>query len=266
MILDFTPDALIFDIDGVLLNVEKSFPEVIRTAVRECWSSLCGGVYDFGGYSAEHERILKRHGAFNDDYDIAWVLLSMAAAGGESKLSEAFPSPDKLSSELESYSGNVPEWCVSRYGSFVSRSCVREYCRSLYFGTSSRKGLHLLEYPMLTSGWHELPLPVGIYTGRDLPEWNLAKAALGWEDFPDDLIIHLDMGITKPSPLGLEMLCERLGVSSPLFFGDTGADMKTQIAFGRGGFAAIGGLLPEAKYIFKTPDEALKTLFGYEKN
>ncbi|MEG1799682.1 MAG: HAD family hydrolase, partial [Synergistaceae bacterium] len=137
MILDFTPDALIFDIDGVLLNVEKSFPEVIRAAVAECWSSVCGGVSDSGGYTDEHERVLKRHGAFNDDYDIAWVLLAMSAASGAAKLSEAFPSAEKLYSELESYSGDVPEWCVSRYADSVSRSYVREYCRRLYFGTDS---------------------------------------------------------------------------------------------------------------------------------
>ena len=49
MLNNFTPDALIFDIDGVLLNVENSFPEVIRTAINECWESMCGGCADSGG-------------------------------------------------------------------------------------------------------------------------------------------------------------------------------------------------------------------------
>ena len=48
MLNNFTPDALIFDIDGVLLNVENSFPEVIRTAINECWESMCGGCADSG--------------------------------------------------------------------------------------------------------------------------------------------------------------------------------------------------------------------------
>ena len=266
MLNNFTPDALIFDIDGVLLNVENSFPEVIRTAINECWESMCGGCADSGGYTAEHERILKRHGAFNDDYDIAWVLLSMAAGKGIKKLSLAFPSEAELVSELQTYSGSVEEWCQSRYGNTVPRDAVRKYCYGLYGGTEQRAGLHLLEVPMLTSHWKELPLPVGIYTGRDLREWSLAKVSLGWEDFPIEHIIHLDTGIAKPSPEVLEILCRRLNVHSPLFFGDTAADMKAMQAFGKGSFAAIGSLLPEAQWSFRTADEALEKLLGFKKN
>ena len=100
---EFKVDALIFDIDGVLLDVTGSFPEVIRQAVSTGWERFCGGASDVPGYNAGHERVLKRHGAFNDDYDIAWTLLSMAAASGEKLLSRALPSPKRLLSELESY-------------------------------------------------------------------------------------------------------------------------------------------------------------------
>ena len=88
---NFKADALIFDIDGVLLDVTRSFPEVIRQAVFGGWEKFCGGISDTPGYNAGHERVLKRHGAFNDDYDIAWTLLSMAAASGEKLLSKALP-------------------------------------------------------------------------------------------------------------------------------------------------------------------------------
>ena len=88
---NFKADALIFDIDGVLLDVARSFPEVIRQAVFGGWEKFCGGISDTPGYNAGHERVLKRHGAFNDDYDIAWTLLSMAAASGEKLLSKALP-------------------------------------------------------------------------------------------------------------------------------------------------------------------------------
>ena len=103
----------------------------------------------------------------------------------------------------------------------------------------------------------ELGLPVAIYSGRNAYEWELAKKSLGWEDFPDDRIIHYDHGIEKPSPKGLEILCERIGASSPVFFGDTASDMKAQAAFGRGRFAAIGRLLPEAEFRFETTEEAV---------
>ena len=48
-----------------------------------------------------------------------------------------------------------------------------------------------------------------------------------------------------------------MGASSPVFFGDTASDMKAQAAFGRGRFAAVGRLLPEAEYRFDTTEEAV---------
>ena len=42
--------------------------------------------------------------------------------------------------------------------------------------------------------------------------------------------------------------------------------MKAMQAFGKGRFAAIGGLLPEAQWSFRTADEALEKLLGFKKN
>ncbi|MEG1603991.1 MAG: HAD family hydrolase [Cloacibacillus sp.] len=248
-------DALIFDIDGVLLDVTKSFPEVIRRAVAVGWEKFCKGTTDCGGYGAEHEWVFKRHGSFNDDYDIAWTLLSMAAAAGEKKLSAALPSPKKLTEELKTFYRPLPQWVREKYGGGAPRSEVRAFCAELYGGKGF--GLHLLERPMIKKHWSELGLPVAVYSGRNAHEWELAKESLGWEDFPDALVVHSDHGIEKPSPDGLEILCGRLGVSSFVFFGDTASDMQAQAACGKGQFAAIGALLPEAKYRYDTTEEAV---------
>ena len=253
---NFKADALIFDIDGVLLDVTRSFTEVIRQAVFGGWEKFCGGISDTPGYNAGHERVLKRHGAFNDDYDIAWTLLSMAAASGEKLLSKALPSPERLYSELEDCRAPSHEWAAARYGALVPRRDVRELCAELYGGKGY--GLHLLEKPMIKMHWKELGLPAAIYSGRNDLEWELGKESLGWEDFPDELIINSDSGITKPSPEGLEILCRRLGAASPVFFGDTASDMQAQAAFGRGRFAAVGHLLPEAEFRYDTTEEAVR--------
>lgn len=256
-----TPDCLIFDVDGVLLDVSRSFPEVIRLCVFEGWEKFCGGVSDSGGYTAEYERLLKRHGGFNDDYDIAWVLLSISEASGAKKLSEAFPSFEKLEREISTFAaGDVREWAAERYGSSVPRLAAREFCDALYAGTKERRGLHLLETPLLTINWKEIPLPVGIYSGRDTREWGMGKEALGWTDFPDERVILSDTGITKPSPKGLEILCDRMGAKAPCFFGDTASDLLAYSAFGKGSFAAIGGLLPEAEHIYPDTDAAVKDI------
>ena len=109
--------------------------------------------------------------------------------------------------------------------------------------------LHLLEKPMdkdaLEGSWG---CPQRYILGATSLEWELGKESLGWEDFPDELIINSDSGITKPSPEGLEILCRRLGAASPVFFGDTASDMQAQAAFGgdasRGRSLAAGGRVP----------------------
>ena len=252
---EFKADALIFDIDGVLLDVTKSFPEVIRLCIVNGWEKFCGGAADCAGYGPEHEWVMKRHGSFNDDYDLAWTLLSMAAASGEKLLSRALPSPERLTEELADFRAPLVEWVLGKYGGLVPRSESRAMCAELY--GDPERGLYRLEKPALSRRWDKLGLPVAIYSGRNAYEWELAKKSLGWEDFPDELIIHSDHGIEKPSPEGLEILCGRIGASSPVFFGDTASDMKAQAAFGRGHFAAVGRLLPEAEYRFDTTEEAV---------
>lgn len=256
---NFLPDALIFDVDGVLLDVQKSFPEVIRLSVLEGWEKFCGGRADAPGYTPEHARILKRHGSFNDDYDIAWALLAMAAGTGKKTLSEAFPSPERLAREIKTLNGGMAAWIGSRYGDKVPRGEIREMCARRYFSE-----MYKLETPMLRCHWRELPLPAAVYTGRNGAEWELGKKTLGWEDFPDRLVINSDSGIRKPSPEGLRLLCERLGAVKPAFFGDTGSDMQAATAFGRGYFVAVGDLLPDAAHIYETPEKALEALLHFK--
>lgn len=255
------PDSIIFDVDGVLLDVRKSFPEVIRLCILEGWKLFCGGTVDDVGYTKEHEQILKRHHAFNDDYDIAWTLLTMSAKTNNPFLSKSFPSPQKLKEELKSFSGTLQDWVLSRYGNLVPRLEVRKYCNDLYAGTSEKMGLYNLETPMVNCHWSELPLPVGIYTGRNLAEFELAKKSLNWEDFPMDLVIHYDSGIEKPSAEGLRILSEKMRSTNPYFLGDTASDMISHSSYGIGKFLAIGDLLPEAELIFQRTEEALSYIF-----
>ena len=144
---EFKADALIFDIDGVLLDVTKSFPEVIRRCVADGWEKFCGGVTDCAGYGPEHEWVMKRHGSFNDDYDLAWTLLSMAAASGEKLLSRALPSPERLTEELADFSAPLVGWVLGKYGGLVPRSESRAMCAELY--GDPERGLYRLEKPAL---------------------------------------------------------------------------------------------------------------------
>ncbi len=84
-----------------------------------------------------------------------------------------------LSEELGTFSADVISWISARYGTPVPRDAVRKICAELYFGTEQAPGLYRLEIPMLSLHWEDLPLTVGVYTGRNLPEWELAKKPWG---------------------------------------------------------------------------------------
>ncbi len=240
---DFFADCLIFDVDGVLIDADASFPEAIRLTVEQEWASA-GRVADARGYSPGHNAVLKRHGAFNDDYDIAWLLLNIAAGRGD-RLSQALPAPAELESIVASCGEDGVAWCRSTFAETFPRQAVRAAGAANYFGEGNRTGTYRLETPLLNCRWDRLPLPAYIYTGRDLREWRLAQELLGWRDFPDERVVHADMGMHKPSPEGLRHLCGRFGHTAPLFFGDTQSDRLAQAHFGKGRFVAIGRVLAE---------------------
>ncbi len=257
----FSPDALIFDVDGVLLDVRKSFPEMIRRTITTLWEKR-GGEADSEGYNSEYEWVLKRHGFFNDDYIIPWVLLCMALASGEKKLSLALPSPARLADMIKNSGSDVEEWTRRNFGDEIKLLTVQEEGWGLYAGDGRNPGLYNLEVPLVSTNWKDMPLPVGIYTGRNTAEWALAKATLGWQDFPLSQTILYDTGVRKPSPLGIEILSDRMGFKRPMFFGDTASDAKALRAYDSNGlFTAIGNLLPEEKS-YPSAQAALNDIFG----
>lgn len=256
-----SPDCLIFDVDGVLMDALESFPNMIRAVFEDEWKKS-GRICDAPGYTLDHNTVLKRHGAFNDDYDIAWTLLNIAAARGD-KISEALPPPDRLGEIVSGCGGDCVAWLRGNYEEAFDYAYIVDICARTYFGDETRPGTWQLERPMLREHWSALPLPAYVYTGRNTREWRLAQRILRWEDFPDERIVNKDSGIVKPSPAGLARICERFGHERPIFFGDTASDRGAHSAFGLGWFVAIGELLPEEPLRFSSVGEALRELTGW---
>lgn len=241
---------------------------MIAIAVETLWASR-GGVADCPGYSREFGVVLKRHGSFNDDYDIAWMLLNLAAfrTGGTGSLAAALPAADELARITAACTdGNCVAWARNAFGETYAREETRGICAAIYIGEDGHAGTYRIERPMLRHCWSTLPLPAYVYTGRNLREWRLAQEILGWRDFPDERVVHLDTGMQKPSPAGLLHLCAAFGHHAPIFFGDTMSDKKAHDAFGKGWFAAIGELLPEERYCCASVDEALFQMMGWKND
>lgn len=260
-------DGIIFDVDGVLVDVTNSYPNVIRRAISWGWEAL-GGRVDGEVYTASHEAVTKAHRAFNDDYDIPWAMLCMASRRGAGSLREAFPTPEEWEEELSLFDGDDPvNWVRRRFGepdfhgSF--REAVRSFCDRLYVeGFEGSRPYYTYERPLIRRSFREIPLPVGIYTGRPWRELDLAFRLLGWEDFPREMVVPMDSGILKPSPLGLEVLCQRMNASNPTFFGDSESDRAAHQAFGRGLFLAVGDRPKGCHRRFSSVEEGLTWVLG----
>jgi phosphoglycolate phosphatase-like HAD superfamily hydrolase len=279
-----TPDVLIFDVDGVLIDTCESFRLVTAETVRWCWENLLGGSADCEGYTPEHFRLCKSHPAFNDDGVAAWALLRCmmrnGARTGEKSMKKVFPTPEAWEKELNAYGrGEVIEETARRVTETLSLEEIRAVMEEIYYGEETYaeykgkaahrvggEGFWKREKPALSQDWKDLGLPVGIYTGRTRIEMSLAQRRLNWLDFPEDMLITSDDKILKPSPLGLEILCQRSGTGNPLFFGDTASDKETWLAFRKGTFVAIGPILEaeaarEGLLHFDTLEDALSALF-----
>ncbi len=162
-------DCLVFDVDGVLIETGESFPEAIRLCVEREWART-GGICDTAGYSDAQNVVLKQHGAFNDDYDIAWVLLNLSAARSDrtKQLSCALPSPDALHKIIATCDGDCVSWLRAHFAETFPRNEVRAICEDFYFGSGEQPGTSAQEVPLIDIDWKDLPLPAYVYTGRDL--------------------------------------------------------------------------------------------------
>ncbi len=269
-------DILIFDVDGVLVDVTDSYFAVIQTAIQWVWGFSPGRHADMQAFTREHYHATKRHPAFNDDYDIAWAFLCAALARNRRNLSDAAPTTMEWTRLLECFNGTDPVmWVSQTFGELVGRDEVRSLCEELYLGEKSYReilgrtprlndlpGLWKTEKAMIKRNWKDIPLPCGIYTGRPWPEMGLALRILGWEDFPRDRIIVPEDGYSKPDPGGLKVLCDRTKSESPLFMGDTESDRKALRALGRGTFVAIGHILENSSLRFESAEAALEELLA----
>lgn len=272
-------DMLIFDVDGVLIDTCDSFCKGSALTIKWCWENILEGVADSEGYTLDYFRAAKRHPSFNDDVDIAWAILHFmeqrAGIANGKAMSCFFPSLEEWAEELRNYDGqSVRNRAAAAQNKKFSLRTVAAVFEEIYYGDEQYarlkgqacygikgQGLWKIERPGLSCHWKDLPLPSGIYTGRSDAEMVLAKDILAWRDFPQERIVSSSSGISKPSPEGFQVLCERIGAYSPLYFGDTASDKAAWQNFGHGTFVAIGDLLPNASLCFESLDSALKALF-----
>ena len=256
-------DTVIFDIDGVLLDVSQSIRAVNILSVPAYLRTLPGWVApDNLLTSAEIERF-KRAGGFNDDWDLtcAATLLflyksayygtrdaaalhllaptvedftgAISQSGGwlaaAVSLLQAWATPDEWA-EVEA------QYHVARILQIFQELWAGDYCPRLYGFTPQwypGVGKVALDRPLLDRALVPAHLRLAALTGRTRNEATLALEMVGLATcIPvPDAAITKDDGFHKPDPGGMAALVTRLGCRVALYIGDTLDDLRTVLAF-----------------------------------
>ncbi len=242
-------DALILDMDGVLLDTRRSFTLATLLSARAC--------ADRPGLGEEWTTVeverLRLAGGFNNDWDAAAALCLLGP------LSRPGPTWNELCEEL-SRRGGGPDAVRTLAGVECwerARREVEPVFQRLYAGPrafelyglepSERRGLHEEEVPLATPAeLLEAGLPFGIFTGRTREEAGLGLDRLGLVLPPERLVCDSEPRFRKPGPDGLLVLAEALGARRPLHVGDTVDDLGSARAARAAGLAVrFAGVAPD---------------------
>ncbi|MEW6758738.1 MAG: HAD family hydrolase [Acidobacteriota bacterium] len=242
-------DALILDMDGVLLDTSGSFSVAVLESARRNASPPGLG----SGWTGRDQEVLRLAGGFNNDWDAAAALALLGPATGPG------PGWEALCALLEGRGGG-PAAVQERVGEGVwkeRRARVKEAFQLLYAGPlaadlygldpKESRGLWENEVPQVTA--QELDstgLPFGVLTGRSPEEARLGLSLMGLNLEPRRLVADSEPRFRKPSPDGVLELASRLRSVRPLVVGDTVDDLGAALASrARGLDAAFAGIAPE---------------------
>ena len=248
-------DSIVFDVDGVLIDVSESIQLVHREAARRFFETRGWANCDDMVEPADVDAF-KLAGGFNNDWDVAaaWLMLyllkSRIAGSTDGVAVKAIaPGLREFAADLARRGGHmdsalaaVQEMC--RPGDWDAiqehwdRPALERTFQEVYsgdlcpevYGFESRvsgPGMIQRDRPLLDRKC--LPaLKLGIATGRTGGETRAAVRLLGWDDvFTPDTIVSEDDGFWKPDPRILDIAVRRLGGKLAMYIGDTPDDLRT---------------------------------------
>ena len=248
-------DSIIFDIDGVLIDVDESIQMAHQQAAALYFGALgwrnCESMVEPSDVDA-----FKLAGGFNSDWDAAyaWLLLYLFKSGRYASqdgevLKSASPTIAEFTAELAKRGGGLEsaveamrercsaeEWAnlEARWDrSGLQRLFIESYsgdlCSEVYgfeAKTVTGPGLILRDKPILEPRFLPDSIKLGIATGRTAGETTVGLTLMGWSDlFPAEAIVSEDDGFKKPDPGIMKLAVERLGARRPMFIGDTPDDL-----------------------------------------
>ena len=232
-------DAVVLDIDGVLVDVAGSY----RQAILDSVDRVCGKPID-----RETVQAFKDAGGFNNDWELtdAAALFVLARREGLRMDVEEFTDRvSELGGGLEAAKevvSDLPRVAQARVRDQWDRDALRKTFQALYLGAELYRELEGGEPPFEADGYiHDEPTLVepetiadltarfdlGVLTGRPAAEADIALERVGL-DVPDDRRFTMDdWEEGKPHPRALVELAERFDAERVAFAGDTLDDVRT---------------------------------------
>lgn len=202
---------LVFDVDGVLIDVSESFDVAVKLTVERILEKFDRQIE----LRLKHIRRLRDKGIFSNDFRLSKALaLGIIKYGDSDEFVKAFPE-------------NVTKkWIEKKVGIYIGDDTVKKIFNSYYFGEGYEDSSYNFE-PIykrekriidieLLDKVNEL-YNLGIITGRDKKEMKLAEEIIGYRF---DKVITRDK-IEKPDSECIERIVK---TENGIYIGDTETD------------------------------------------
>jgi len=235
-------DAVVLDIDGVLVDVADSY----RRAIVESIDRVYGDTIEKPAVQQ-----FKDAGGFNNDWELTYAAALFVLAGRESAVSDLAAFTDAIAERgggLDAAEAVVrdllDEPAENRVFSAWDREQLRDVFQTLYLGTDLYRDIEGGEPPFDAPGYiHDEPLlvddetlsalqdrfAVGVITGRPAAEADIALERVGLDLPAGHRFTMDDWEEGKPHPAALRTLAERFDAERVAFAGDTLDDMATAV-------------------------------------
>ncbi|MES2459046.1 MAG: HAD-IA family hydrolase, partial [Armatimonadota bacterium] len=254
-------DTIIFDIDGVLLEVSRSIRKVNCLSVAAYLRTLPGWTAPDDLLTSQDIEQFKEAGGFNDDWDLTFAVVLLFLhkwrlhhTSDASVLHTLSPTVAEYTTDIARRGGwlrsaeaitrdaDLPSWPSEWYDKPKIQQMFQElwsgeHCQRLY-GFEPQffpgPGWIRLDTPLLDAALIPKGVKLGVVTGRTLREAQFALELLGLQDrisLPGPQGITKDDGFYKPEPLGMRQVLTRLESRTALYIGDTIDDLRTVLSF-----------------------------------
>ncbi|WP_336336726.1 TIGR01548 family HAD-type hydrolase [Haloarcula brevis] len=235
-------DAVVLDIDGVLVDVADSY----RRAIVESIDRVYGDTIEKAAVQQ-----FKDAGGFNNDWELTYAAALFVLAGRESAVSDLAAFTDAIAERgggLDAAEAVVRDLlddpAETRVFDAWNPDRLRDVFQALYLGSDLYRDIEGGEPPLAAPGYiHDEPLlvddetladlrdrfAVGVVTGRPAAEADIALERVGL-DLPDEHRFTMDdWEEGKPHPAALRTLAERFDAGRVAFAGDTLDDVATAV-------------------------------------